>query len=284
MTEPMNQGELAPGPDEPAPAAETAEPAAPVAAPVRRTGPSPLRVGIVAAGLVAILGGAAITFAANRPGTTAGTTTAANTDSGVVLNIGGDVFASGERGGPGFGRHGGFREITITAINGSSISLETADGWTRTITVDADTTYEKAGETIALGDLAVGDQIRFMQTREDDGTFTIDAVAVVLPHVGGEVTAISGSTITVEQRDGTSATINVTADTRYVVDGDEDAALADIEVGDFVVAEGSESSDGSLTATRVGSGHVHLRHGPGFPGDGPNDDSTEDSSDTSTED
>ena len=281
MTEPTNQGELAPdpGPDGPAPATEMAEPAVPVAAaPVRQVGPSPLRVGIVAAGLVAILGGAAITLAANKAASpAAGNTTAAITDSGVVFNLGGDVFGGGP-GGPGFGRPGGFREITITAINGSNISLETADGWTRTITVDADTTYEKAGETIALSDLAVGDQIHFMQTQEDDGSFTIDAVAVVLPHVGGEVTAISGSTITVEQRDGTSATINVTADTTYVVDGDEDAALANIEVGDFVVAEGTENSDGSLTASRVGSGRVHFHHGHGLK-----DDSTDDSSDTSTE-
>src|SRR5262245_31843375 len=67
-------------------------------------------------------------------------------------------------GGPGFGRgHGG---ITITSISGNSISLKTEDGWTRTITVDSGTTYSKAGATIALGDLAVGDQIGFRQTKE----------------------------------------------------------------------------------------------------------------------
>ncbi|MCI0346378.1 MAG: DUF5666 domain-containing protein [Chloroflexi bacterium] len=288
MSEPTTQGEFAPiapaeapGATSPAPAAEVAEPVAPIAVTaVRHPSPSRLRVGIVAAGLVAILGGAAITLAANSPATTSsGTTTAANTESGAVLRIGGDFF--GGPGGPGFGRHGGFREITITAINGSNLSLATADGWTRTITVDADTTFAKAGETIALADLAVGDQVRFMQTLEDDGSFTIDAVVVVLPHVGGEVTAVSGSTITVEQHDGTSATINVTADTTYVVDGDEDASLSDIEVGDFVIAEGTENSDGSLTASRVGSGRGHFHRGPFGPGG--RDSSADESGDTSSE-
>jgi hypothetical protein len=57
-------------------------------------------------------------------------------------------------------------EITVTAISGNSISLKTADGWTRTITVDSGTTYSKSGDTIALGDIKVGDEIAFRQTRE----------------------------------------------------------------------------------------------------------------------
>ncbi|HSL98211.1 MAG TPA: hypothetical protein VK831_06530, partial [Candidatus Deferrimicrobiaceae bacterium] len=114
-------------------------------------------------------------------------------------------------GGPGLRR--GFGGITITAISGSNLSLETVDGWTRTVTVDADTEYSKAGDAIALSDLAVGDEIRFRQTLEDDGTWTIDAIAVIPPHAGGQVTAVSSSTITVEGRDGTAVTITVTGET-----------------------------------------------------------------------
>jgi hypothetical protein len=264
-------------------------PAEPVAAPaattiVRYASPSPLRVAIVVTGVVAILAGAAITFAANNRNT--GATTAG--DSASLLNGDGEIFEFGGRGpdGPGFGLHGRFHQITITAINGNNLSLKTADGWTRTITVDSGTTYEKAGATIALGDLAVGDQIGFRQTLEDDGSYTIDAVVVVLPHVGGKVTAIDGSTITVERRDGTSATVKVTSDTSYRVGDDTSAALSDISVGDFVVAEGTENSDGSLTASRVLSlpdgPHFRHRFGPGLPHDGskPNTDSN---SNTSTE-
>ena len=274
MTELINPGEVA----ETTEPAQTAEPDPPAALPVTRSGPSPIRIAIVAAGLVAILGGAAITLAENQAAApdSAGLTTA-STDSGIVLNLDGNVF---EFGGPGFG-HGGFHDITITAISGSNLSLKTADGWTRTIAVTSDTTFEKAGETIALADLEVGDQVHFKQTKQDDGTYTIDAVVVVLPHIGGQVTAISGSTITVEQRDGTSATIKVTSDTTYRVGDDTSAALSDIAVGDFVVGEGTENSDGSLTAARVVSlpDGPFRHHGPGLPGDKP----TDDPSGTSTE-
>src|SRR5262249_32253430 len=143
---------------------------------------------------------------------------------------------------------------TITAINGSAISLTTEDGWTRTITVDGGTTYTKAGATIALGDLKVGDQIGFRQTHESNGTWTIDSIVVILPHAGGEITKIDGSTITVTDRDGTTATIKANGSTRYSVNGSDSAALSDLKVGMFLMAEGTKNSDGSLTATRVTAG------------------------------
>ena len=76
---------------------------------------------------------------------------------------------------------------------------------------------------------------------------------MILPHVGGEVTAVDGSTITVEQPRRQSATITVNGDTEYQVNGDA-ATLADVEVGMFLVAEGTENGDGSLTATKVKAG------------------------------
>jgi hypothetical protein len=284
MTDPNIQGTDAPATPEAPVAAATPAPEPVATTTVRYASPSPLRVAIVVTGLVAILAGAAITFAAsNRPAMTASTTSAA--DSGIVLDLGGGVLEFRD-GGPGFGHGRGFHEITITAISGNDLSLKTADGWTRTITVDSGTTYEKAGATIALGDLKVGDQIGFRQTLEDDGSYTIDAIVVVLPHVGGQVTAIDGSTITVEQRDGTSATIKVTSDTTYRVGDDRSAALSDISVGDFVVAEGTKNSDGSLTAGRVFSmpdgPRGHHRFGPGMPDDGSNP-NTDSNGNTSTE-
>jgi hypothetical protein len=164
-------------------------------------------------------------------------------------------LADGLRGG--FGP-GGFRDITISAINGSNLSLETADGWTRTITVSESTTFTEAGETITLADLAVGDQIVFGQERQSDGSYTITAIRVVLPTIGGEVTAIDGNTITVTNRDGTTGTIHVDGDTTYLVNGDT-GALSDISVGSFVVAQGSLRTDGSLDADAVHSGMRGMR-------------------------
>jgi uncharacterized protein DUF5666 len=230
------------------------------------------RIGLLGIGAAAILAAAILAF--GSVGSPAGTL-AADTNPAT-----GDGSASSLNGGPGMpgGRGFGhmFGGIEVTAISGNDISLATEDGWTRTITVDSGTTYSKSGDTIALGDLAVGDQIGFRQTLESNGSWSIDSIAVILPHVGGEVTKVDGSTITVTQRDGSTASITVNGQTRYSVNGNDGATLSDVKVGMFLVAEGTKNSDGSLTATTIKAGNVRTtegrggRFGRGFPfGPGP---------------
>jgi hypothetical protein len=163
----------------------------------------------------------------------------------------------------GFGRFG-TRDITITAINGSDLALRTDDGWTRTISVTDATTITKGGATITVSDLAVGDHIAFAQDRATDGTYTVTAIKVVLPTTGGQVTAVNGNSITVTQPGGTTATIHVDGNTKYQVNGAA-GALSDIKVGSFIVAEGTQRTDGSLDAAAIHAGDRGLK-GPGFPG------------------
>jgi len=222
----------------------------------------PIRIGIVAGSAILVVIGAVAGMGAS-PSTLA---TADQAELAAAVPVAGSAEAvpldHGLRGG--FGR-GAFRNITISAINGSSLSLETEDGWTRTIAVGSSTTITKGGETIVVGDLAVGDQIGFNQDRASDGTYSITAIKVVLPSIGGEVTAIADNTITVTSKDGTTGTIHVDGDTAYEVNGTTGQALSDIEVGDFVIAEGSLRTDGSLDADTVHSG---LRGGRGGFGPG----------------
>lgn len=240
----------------------TSPPAPVQAVAVARSGPAPwARIGLLGIAVAALIASAILAFgstAVPKSILAAGTTSGTVDDGSTVIEDLNGFGGLGGRGGHGFGG------ITITAISGSSISLRTADGWTRTITVDSGTTYSRSGITIALGDLKVGDEIGFRQTKETDGSFTIDSVVVIPPHLGGEVTAVSGSTITVKQRDGTTATITVTGSTTYKVAG-ADADLADVKVGMFLMAEGTANGDGSLTATTVRAGAVG-DHGPGGRG------------------
>ena len=232
----------------------------------------PVRLGIVVGTAALVVVGAVAAMGASPSPSTTGSQ--ANLLAAVVPEADIEVvapFAGGLRGG--FGP-GGFHDITISAINGSSLSLETVDGWTRTITVSDSTTLSEASETITLADLAVGDQIVFSQERQTDGSYSIIAIRVVLPTIGGEVTAIDGNTITVTGRDGTTGTIHVDGDTTYLVNGDT-GALSDISVGSFVVAQGTLRTDGSLDADAVHSGMRGLRGGDhpgrgfrGFRGDG----------------
>jgi len=173
------------------------------------------------------------------------------------------------RGGP-FGGIGlgaiGFGGITVTAVDGLNVSLKTDDGWTRTITVTDTTKITKGGATIAVGDLAVGDKVRLGQERATDGTYSIKAIVVILPSVAGQVSAIDGNTLTVTLPGGTTSTIHVDSNTTYQVDGAK-GALSDVMVGAFVVAQGSQRSDGSLDAAQVLVGTKGRGFGgPGFPG------------------
>jgi hypothetical protein len=242
------------------PAPVSPGPATAATTPDRRTA-TLARIGLLGIGAAALIAVAMLaigsSFAPAR--TLAGGDPAAGT-IGTVEAFG---FA-----GPGFGGRGGhgfmFGGITITGIDGNDLSLETEDGWSRTITVDDGTEYMKSGDEIGLADLAVGDRIAFGQSLEDDGTWTIDAIVVILPHVGGEVTAVDGSTITVERPDGETATITVSGETEYQVNGD-DATLADVEVGMVLIAQGKESADGSLAATEIrAADRDGFFRGPGF--------------------
>ncbi len=214
----------------------------------RRSGPRAVRIAIVIGATLALLGSAVAVLAAP-----VASPTAASPD--IEFGFG--------PGGP--GRGGGVAgPISITAIDGSNISLKTDDGWTRTITLTSSTTITKGNDTIKVTDLKVGDDIRLAQTKNADGTYTVTAIRVVMPHVVGTVTAKSDSSITVLQMDGTSSTVHTDGDTTYRVPGATDANLGDISVGMIVIASGTLRSDGSLDADAVAAGFGGRGfHGPG---------------------
>lgn len=232
-----------------------------------------LRIGAAVGAVLVGVFGVAVAMAASpsptaAPGASVPSDQKAPTASGApFLGRGFGMWGFGGRGGGLDGLGGGSvaGPITVSAISGSSVTLKTADGWTRTITVDSSTQITRAGNAAKLGDLKVGDEIRLGQTRGTDGTYTVSALEIVLPAVSGEVTAKSGNTITVKRSDGTTQTIHVDASTTYSVGGKTTAGLADVTVGMRIVAQGTQRADGSLDAVAVHSGF-----GRGmFPGKGP---------------
>jgi hypothetical protein len=166
-----------------------------------------------------------------------------------------------------------FAAIHITAIDGANLALATEDGWTRTIAIGSGTTITKAGTTITAGDLKVGDQIRFAETRAADGTYTIDRIDVVLPRLVGQVTARSGDTVTVKRLDGSTARVHLGSSTTYRTHPNQAASAADVTVNAWVVVEGTTRSDGSLDALLVLVGRpttVEGGRGFGWGHGGPN--------------
>ncbi len=227
------------------PEAATAE----VAFSTRTPGPSRRRMAAIAGGALALAVGAVATSMAASP---APSGSAATNGTVPAPFVAADPLLDEETFDLDHGRRGGhgFREITITAISGSNVTLGTDDGWTRTVAVTDAVDLTKGGQDIALSDLKVGDQVRFRQTRNDDGTYTVNALAVVVPSVRGEVSDVSASGFKVTGRGGAVWTIAVNGATAYQY-GTGDGSLADVTNGTTVVVRGTSTGDNALTALTV---------------------------------
>lgn len=212
----------------------------------RTASPSKRRVGIVAGAALALGAVAAATsFAASPPPSTS---PSSNGPSIAAPNAQRDKDGSGRFGGR-FGQ-GAFRDITIAAISGNDVTLATADGWRRTITLTSSVKLTRGGQTIAVGDLKVGDQVRFRQTRNADGTFTVTDLAVVVPTIRGEVSGVTSRGFKVTTRNGSVWTVTVNGSTTYWL-GTGDGSLSDVKNGGTVVVSGNSTGDNALTALRV---------------------------------
>ena len=236
-----------------------------------------VRAGIVVGtGLVVALGAAVAMGASPTPSASSGGQTQTVPMDGNARGFGGPGGGFGQfgpggpwgRGGPagqghawgggGPGRMGGrgFGQVSVTAVAGSNLSLATDNGWKRTIAVTSATAITKGGVAAKLSDVAVGDAVRFSETRNADGTYAITAIEIVLPEAAGTVTAVGTDTITITARDGTSQTIRTSISTAYRLD-QADGKRSDVTVGSMILATGEKAADGSLTANLVA---VRLPH------------------------
>jgi hypothetical protein len=230
----------------------------------RLTGASPIRVAIVAGVAIVLALSAAITLAASpNPGSGGSTPTTPsgspaprhNGPAGGFAPFGSSVAGGGVRGfglgGGAIGGPGAVGGVTVAAIDGSNLSLKTADGWTRTITVTSATKISRAGQAIGVAGLKVGDAISFRESKASDGTYTITAISLVLPRVFGQVTATTADTITIKQLGGTTTTIHVSTTTTFQVFGVTKPTIANLTAGMTITAEGTQAADGSFDALSV---------------------------------
>jgi Domain of unknown function (DUF5666) len=149
----------------------------------------------------------------------------------------------------------------VTAVSGTTITVKTPQG-TAAIATTSSTTFQIDGKSGSLSGIKVGMFVRAEGAKAADGSFTATRVVASSaapqggrppkgppPGVGGQVTAVSGTTITVKTPQGTTA-IATTSSTTFQIDG-KSGSLSGIKVGMFVHAEGSKAADGAFTATRV---------------------------------
>jgi hypothetical protein len=180
---------------------------------------------------------------------------------GPVMVSGGSVMIAGEPGLPGVVTVAAepARTVEVTAVDGTNVTLQTDDGWTRTvdttnvaITLDAD--------TLAASDLAVGDRVQVIQVRNANDTYTITGLALVLPEAMGTVSEVTDTGFTVTEPDGTQTVVVVTESTRWPAmgmggmpgaDGAPASGLEGLKDGDLVHVRGTLGEDGTMTSTEI---------------------------------
>ncbi len=166
---------------------------------------------------------------------------------GLVASHNGGPGGSGDGHGPGRGPGG---DLTVTGVSGQTITAKQRDGTAVTIKTTSSTVFSRAGKTVSLSAVSSGENVHVQGTKNSDGSITATRVDIELPGYRGQVTAVSGSTITVKDRNGTTYTIKTTSSTSFEMAG-QSASLSDVKTGEQMSAEGTLNSDNSLNAETV---------------------------------
>lgn len=232
--------------------------------------PAPRRRWTLAAGVtLTVLAVAAVGLLAVGTGSASGTTAL----GGNAATAGAGPAFYGGMGMGGDGRHGfGGAGGTLTAIDGSSLTLRGRDGQTVKVATTSSTTYYRDTAKVDRSDLKVGDRVVVNLVDPRASSPTAGAVRVVLPSVVGTVSNVKGDSFTLTDQIGFRHTIRSSGSTAYGKDGQSADRAAVVTDGAVVRATGTIDANGvDLTASRLdgftpgqGPGPGH-RRGPGYP-------------------
>ena len=142
----------------------------------------------------------------------------------------------------------------VTVISGNTLTVQTLAQGVVKVQTDANTRFRmKDKPQASLSDFKVGDRIVARGERTNDVLHAI--VVVLVPAnlhdlVVGKVQSISGSTIVVTTKAGSTVNIVTNGDTQFHTKDKATASLSDVKVGDVIAAAGVLTGD-TLTAGQV---------------------------------
>ncbi len=156
----------------------------------------------------------------------------------------------------------------ITAIEGSTLTLQTFRGETAKVNITSSTRLTKDRNEAKLSDFKVGDRVFAAGEQGKDGVWTArmlaqrsggglrGGMAQQKPedngktYILGEVAKIDGTKLTIKKPDNSEQVIEVDDDTSFRNERRESVTLAEMKVGDFVRGQGSTEERG-ICAERV---------------------------------
>jgi hypothetical protein len=153
----------------------------------------------------------------------------------------------------------------VKSISGTTFTVASPErGDVQVQTTDRTRYRAKDNPNFSLTDLTVGDRV-VVQGRWQDGQLQASIVGLIPAELRdkamGQVQSISGSTIALARPDGSALNVATTPATKYHAKGIANPSLADIKVGDIVVAVG-QLNGSTLTAAQVGFQTPRGKTGP----------------------
>jgi len=155
----------------------------------------------------------------------------------------------------------------VTAVSGSTLTVTGLNGTPRTVNIGATTVnigattaITRAGAAATAADITPNTSIVAAGTPGADGSLNATRIIIRAAHVAGKVTAIDGSTITLQDPYGATYTVTTSSGTIYAVRHGKTfaaATAADVTAGRRIVAYGAHGVDGkTLAAQRIVVGQV----------------------------
>lgn len=144
----------------------------------------------------------------------------------------------------------------VTAKSGDNLTVDTKGDTDITIDTSDAKIIEVPHKVVAIGDIEVGDKVSATGSRSGN-TLNADVIYTVpanlKPAVAkGTVTATTSDSITVQNKNGQTATVNTNSDTEVVTQDGEAATLADIDTDSKVKVFGFwDSVLNVLTAVKI---------------------------------
>ena len=141
----------------------------------------------------------------------------------------------------------------VQTVGSSSITVLRSDSQTFTAVISSTTRIELmlTQATGAISDIQVGNNVNVQGRQNTDGTIAAARISVEPSgtRVNGSVSAVSGTTITLVDRN-TTMTIATSSSTKFLK-GATAATISDVTKGLVVTVYGTKQSDGSISAAYV---------------------------------
>ncbi|MDE3064956.1 MAG: hypothetical protein KGJ36_04720, partial [Acidobacteriota bacterium] len=123
----------------------------------------------------------------------------------------------------------------VTAASTTSITITRHDGTPATFSIDSTTTVSEGATTVTPAALMTGERVLVVPSATTSGLAA--RIRIGLTEVRGQVSAVSGNSITVTTHHGFSVSVLAGSTTTFTLGGAA-ATLADVKVGAFLSATG----------------------------------------------